>query len=1304
MKVSDFLTLWAATSSRRRFVSFVGAVSLCLLLASHAVTQTATTAVIQGTVTDPQGALLPGVEVKLLDRATNQTRVAVTGDDGSYTFVNVVPGNYSITVSKQGFRTSQIAQFAAEVNRGYTFPFALEIGQPTEVVTVQADALAELQTSDAQVGNTIGTRLLRTLPTFTRSTLELTSLQPTTTPGGFGSGGTVSGARSDQNTVMLDGIDVSDNLTGGQGIAFTQSPVGVDSISEFRVSVANHGAALGRSGGGQISLISNRGGNDFHGTVYWYHQNDNLNANSWTNNRTRIARRELKDNRAGFSLNGPFWKERTFFFGNYEVRRFPQFATFTRTVPTDTLRNGILRYRDAANNIVSYPLATSTLCGTAGNLPCDPRGLGLSPTTAAMFALLPAGNDTTLGDGLNTTGFRGVVPTNLTFDSVTFRIDHKITSRMQFMARYGYQRNLSPSATQLDIRDTNNVKILRSLNTRGANAIGGLDYTFSTGLLNSFRFGWVQNKSDLVGTSPFAVGSTLNLTGTASAIGPVAVDLGGLDEAIAVGAQQARSQILRDKNIQFTDSVFWTKGNHSWSFGGEVRALPFLFTHNDQVTFLTGPVAQLGSGSFLSIPAVNRPQPCAGAVTTNCLRSADQGSWNALYATALGFLHDTNIVGARDGGFQPLPLGSDLVTETNMRYFQFHVQDTWKKSSSLTLTLGLTYSWLTSPTETLDRIAFLTDQTSGEVYTAKSYLEAKRKAAEQGQIFNPSFGVRPINDSKRDSLFDVDYGNIGPRLAVAWNPARPGGFLGALMGERKTVLRGGFGITYDRVNTVTVILPAAFGIGFGEVLRRAAPLCNASGTPGTNCNAAATGNPGLTAFRVGRDGSVPIPAFVGSSSPLVPAATALGTTYATDPERKVGRNYMLDFTVQREMFGNLILEVGYIGRLGRELPAGIDLGHGSSPYFFKDAASGQTFAEAYDRIACVLRGDAGKTIGSFTCPAAVQNQAWFENQLPGFGTNGMVTNFSSLFINNSVGTIFLQMNLRRLALGLQPYNSLQLAAILMATSGGKSNYHAGFATLRNRPRAGLQFDLNYTYAKSLDQVGDVQNNLSLISTGFDRDIDYGFSQADRRHVFNGIFTYDLPFGAGKPWLSGSGAVDKVVGGWYLSGIFRTYSGLPFFVTDSASVFGGLAGAPAQGAIPIVDPSTLNLGVYSGVAGSNNIGTAGNPAIGGTGLNLFANPEAAFRSFRRMLLSQDGRQGRTQAFRGPWFWNLDFRVGKETRLTERVKLEFSADFFNVFNRVNLVSGSLSLNSPTNFGVISGPANAARTVQLGARVQF
>ncbi|MGH9796118.1 MAG: hypothetical protein ACRD5G_15220, partial [Candidatus Acidiferrales bacterium] len=294
------------------------------------------------------------------------------------------------------------------------------------------------------------------------------------------------------------------------------------------------------------------------------------------------------------------------------------------------------------------------------------------------------------------------------------------------------------------------------------------------------------------------------------------------------------------------------------------------------------------------------------------------------------------------------------------------------------------------------------------------------------------------------------------------------------------------------------------------------------------------------------------------------------------------------------------------------------------------------------------------------------------------------------------------------ALGQPSFNNVQSLFSALATHGGISNYHAMFATVRNRPWNGLQFDVNYTLSKSLDQAGNVQNNLSLISNGFRLNADYGPAQSDRRHVLNGIFNYDLPFGTGRRWSAAQGWLNNVIGGWYFSGIYRAYTSLPLFVTDNTGVFGTLVG-PNNNAIPLRPPASLDPGIYGGVAGSGGVGTTGNPANNGSGLNLFTNPEDAFNSFRRILLTQDGR-GRGNEFRGPGFWNLDFRVGKETRITERVTYALSFDFFNVFNHVNFSTPSLSLNNRAAFGVFTSqltPPNrtdGARWIQLGMRISF
>ncbi|MCL6480906.1 MAG: hypothetical protein K6U02_04195, partial [Firmicutes bacterium] len=225
------------------------------------------------------------------------------------------------------------------------------------------------------------------------------------------------------------------------------------------------------------------------------------------------------------------------------------------------------------------------------------------------------------------------------------------------------------------------------------------------------------------------------------------------------------------------------------------------------------------------------------------------------------------------------------------------------------------------------------------------------------------------------------------------------------------------------------------------------------------------------------------------------------------------------------------------------------------------------------------------------------------------------------------------------------------------------------------------------------------------------DAEYGPSGFDNTHIFNGTYLYELPFGRGR-WLGvDNSIIDRVINGWYVSGIFTARSGDPLIVTQGTQVWGGtLFLGFATGAIPTVDPSTFGNSAVSGVAGSGGVGTTGNPATGGSGLNLFRDPEAVFNSFRRIELSRDGRSGRANPLRGMPRWNLDMSIGKRTHIAERVSFVFSFDFFNIFNHLDFANPGLALTAPQSFGVISSqlvPANrteGARWIQFGARVEF
>ena len=317
---------WAEAIACVLFLSLV----VCV---GRAKAQTATTATVLGTVSDPSGAVIGGASVTIKNLGTGISRTTTANAAGQYTFPSITPGTYSLAVTMQGFRTAAVSSLVVNVSKSYQINFKLLLGRVSQTVQVQATAAVQLQTTSAQVGNAVGGTEMMRLPTLQHDATELVSLQPGVQPGsgGFPTPDVRSaGAMDEQNTYTLDGVDISDNLVGDS----TWLPVPLYSVQEFDIGVADPNSTFGRSSGAQVALVGRHGTNQYHGAVYWYHQNDQLNANPWENNRAGIKRTELKDNRGGFRVGGPIWKGKTFFFANYELRRFPQSVNISRIVPS----------------------------------------------------------------------------------------------------------------------------------------------------------------------------------------------------------------------------------------------------------------------------------------------------------------------------------------------------------------------------------------------------------------------------------------------------------------------------------------------------------------------------------------------------------------------------------------------------------------------------------------------------------------------------------------------------------------------------------------------------------------------------------------------------------------------------------------------------------------------------------------------------------------------------------------------------------------------------------------------------------
>lgn len=1285
-------------------IAFVMGV-LALAAAQIAVAQNQSSGAVVGTITDPSGALVPGANITLTNMGTNSVRTAQTDAKGGYTFPDVAPGQYALQVAATGFQTYKVTNLTVNVNQSTLANVTLQLGATSQTVVVTAETGASLQTTNATVGNTLGSSDLLLLPTVHRDAAELLNFQPATVANGAQT--RVAGAIDDQNTITLDGIDISGQIPSNVGNT-TAVAVPVDAISEFRVGVSNNGASMDIGSGGQITLTGRTGTNQFHGAVYDYDENNVLNANTWANNHTpyRVPngptlpytpRPHLQDNRFGARLGGPIQKNHTFFFLSYEGRRFSQAVNTSSLVPTDSLRAGVLKF--AANGTVySYPLATAAVCGSSGNLACDPRGIGISPTIQAIDKLYPEPNDFSEGDGLNYAGFDATATAPLTEDYYTARLDHDFSSAWRFDGTYSYSRQvekgtgIASPAGQLDIIN-GNVQELRNTPIRGDMIIASLTGRLSPTLLNVFNFGFVRTRTVRQGLNPQQYATLEALTGTNTSSGYVALASTSL-YALPITNVPFQGEVPR--STQFNDHLDWIKGSHTAEVGFNIEHLNEVDVRDNQLSAGSSPIVQADADvtSYLSIPAVDRPPTCAGSVTANCLPSGSIQQWDRLYASTLGLVDNVSTMWVRNAQLQVQPLGTDLVDNTTLDTINIYAQDTWHLRPSLTATYGLAWGKQTSPNEIQGRQAVLIDAASGQPITAQTYLNAKLAAAQSGQFYNPTVAFFPLGNSGK-TMFTSDPGYWAPRVGLAWNPSFDRGWLGRLFGHQKTVLRGGFAIVYDRSNGVQETTLPQLGVGFADTVALGTPACNINGAAaGPGCNTSPSSpNPGLSDFRVGVDGPLPIPTVGPETSPIVPGTPYSElATFQLDPNNLIGRAYTSDVTLQRQLPAGMLLEIGWVGHYGRDLPQAVDLSN--APYMFADPKSSQTFAQAFDAVANALR--AGQ---------AAPDEPWFDDMLPNLKSGGlpiagsayMAKNFSSSFINGNVSSIFNGMDGLRSAQGLPTFDNRQLLVLFMRTHTGYSNYNAMTVTLRKQMSSGLSFDANYTWSHALDEQLPYQNSASFFSNSYYPGLQYGSSLFDLRQTLSVIALWNLPFGRGHRFSSHSWA-DSIIGGWYVSGIETVQPGFPTAVAEGTQVYGdGAALGATTYAIPTVPIGNLNPSVHSGIGG-------------GTGLNLFANPSAALKDFRPVELSSDGLTGFANPITGLPLVNLDLSLGKETRIKENYAVSFSAEFFNFFNNVNYVTPTLSLTSPGNFGAITQqlvPTDriaGSRWIELGLRLDF
>ncbi len=1322
------------------------ALLLVVLVPGLAYGQSSSTANLTGTVTDQKGAAVPGASIELINSATNESRTQTTGDTGYYTFVNVPPGSYKVVIKKSGFRTTTINPIGLQVGKSFTIDAKLELGTVAETIEVVAGGQAELQTQDASVGNVIERKMLDNIPSLGRDATALLLLQPLATPGfnspgspnatgeGDNTGGQIAGARSDQNTFLLDGGDATDSTAGGgqySGTNFTATPravvpTPVESLEEFRVVTNNASAGFSRSAGGEVQMVTRRGGNTFHGAAYEYLQNDNLNANTWTRNSLGQKDPELQDNRFGGRIGGPIWKDKTFFFFHYEGRRFKSSTDIVRRVPSALLKQGILQFRDCSTStgsfdssgnciapsggktgpLVQYNLNGATGCGPSGANACDPRGLGLNTTIRDVWAMLPIGNQPTGSgsDGANTNGFSAPAVTPLTEDFGVIRVDHSITSKWQLMGSYRYGKTQFSAPVQVDIGgllsgdQSGTPRALAQRPLAPRYLIVGLTGQITSHLTSEFRFDYLRHwwqwatftPSLMPAPAGFPQPDGLN---AALTIGGEGIGVGM--QPINVDTQNARSRLWNGKDYTYLENLSYVKGNHLLQFGGRAGKQNFYHRRDDKVVGgLSSEVMTIGrnaSSSGLVIPASAIPPTCSPILLTQCLNPKDVQKWRNDYAAALGLIDRAQQLKTRASDFSPNLDGTPLQQHTVVDNYSLYITDSWKIKPSLTLSLGLNWGVQLPPYESSGEQTIVVDNSTGKQINFDDYIATRRAQALAGQIYNPELAFVPIKQTGRKYPYDPDWTNFSPRVAVAWNPSYDSGLLGSLFGNRKTVVRGGYSKVFDRINGVGIVMIPALGIGFGNNVQCKGPINTATGPA---CTGTGGANP-TTGFRIGKDGTViPMPslASIPSGDPLIPANNSPFETldFRIDPKRKIGFAHTFNLTVQRELRGNMVLEVGYVGNYAKRLYQGYAMSQ--VPYMY--TLGGQSFAKAFSNIANALR--AGTPV------SAIGKQPFLE-ALGALSGTACGTSCTQVFINGfGDGTDgFLNSNVLDFWEGLPIPNgggadNTQIVDSYIIGSHGHSNYNAGFLSLRKQTSSGLTFNFNYTFSHAFDQVGQNQESLNEASDAFNLDRDYGSAQFDRRHAFTTLVTYDLPFGAGKHFSSGSGVMNKVIGGWNVAGVWTFGTGLPIDVYNGNS-------CQEWGQGPV-------FGNCSGMISISGKTYTASPHAGET--NAFADPAAVEADFRVPDIGTDGRNGRGY-IRSYNRWNVDLGFSKTTKITERISTRFDCQMTNVFNHPMLLgtggfySSDMAVdiaNSPSAFGAINSQYNAPRFIQFGLRFDF
>jgi len=1214
------------------------------------------TGTLTGSVVDPSEAMIPGATVTIVDLDTGRQYNTVTDTTGLFTVTNLPNGFYRVTVAAPGFTNVTVDRVQVFVAQTAKVLVKMQLVQATTSVVVSSEQ-SVVQTESVELKASVDRRQIMDLPLPTRNPLDLVRTMPgITTPTTSGIADSfVHGLRGNSTNLTQDGINVADNFVKTSAFFVLSAPT-VDTVGEFTVSVGGIGVDAG-FGAAQVNIRTQRGSNDFHGSMFWFQRTRALNANTFFNNAAGVPKPFQLQNRAGASAGGPVYipglydgRNRTWVFGAYEAFREPLSRERTRLVLTPSARLGQFTYTPTSGG-AAQTVNLLTL-GTLGNTGAAPA---INQDVMQFYnSMVPDSGLTDAGcgggDAVNIRCFRFNLPGSNIQDRWTIRADHQLTSKHS--VEFVYNQANFDSVPDL----------LNGIEPNFPKSLGGGQSSIRQVFVWAFHsiFGSSTTNEARVGFTRAPVG--FNLFEDYKATGGYQLTVPRVQDPTITSANlpQGRNTPVR----QVMDNFAWVWGRHTLRFGAEYR----LILANSYFYNVVVPRVTLGTNTA-------NPNGITAGKFPGGISSGDLSRASDIFNLVTGMLGNIQQGfnhTSPTSGYVP---GVPRTIDPKQQNISFYFQDGFKWRPNLNIQYGARWEYQ-GVFDLRNKLILLPQDDAAGLWGPTKV----------GDLFNPGattgatdtlLNFAGSNNGK--PVYAGDKNNFAPFFGFAWDPQNNG----------KTSIRGSFASHFTQDGFTLYQLASTGNTGLFTVATNSTP----------------TG--------VFRTSSNPKPSTPVASFPVSQRNTFNNISNASNVwyfASNLATPYVLEWnlSVQREFWKRMAFEVRYVGNHAVKQYRAWNI----NEINFGTNGLMTEFLNAQKNLAIGgARFDNQGLAGQVALPI-------FEKLftgLPlssGFSNSTFVTQINQNQIGGMFDTIRRSPTYRANREANFPLNFFVANPFanqaLTVDNSGWSYFHGLEAEVVRRFGTGLFLQANYTFSKVLTDTTFLTSQTEQQNYRFlaNRSIDKFRAGFDVTHSFTANFLYPLPFGRGK-WLGGNvnPVVDKFIGGWNLQGLTRWSSGAPFTITSNRNTLGSLVGTTAVLRNMTADQLKEHVGVYktgNGIFWLNP--NSGLLTISGTtSTAVICKPGQTTPCFDFPGAGQDGNLPNS-GFSTPGFFNQDFSIIKRTSVpsvSELFNVEVRLEFFNAFNHPNFTTLTTAIDGST-FGKMSGIVDTVRGGGVTSRI--